>query len=418
MRRKPAPAFVLAAVILWGAFSASGGPAGALGADPPKSPPLPAAVGNPKSGVADKQDNKKDDPKAAAPAPASAKSAEAKPSDPKAADAKPPVKKDDAKKDDAKKDDAKKDDAKKDDKPTESKFTTKAVPESIDELKALEAQVEKVVQQTRSATVGVRVGSSMGSGIIVTKDGYVLTAGHVVGEPDRDVEFIFSDGKKAKGKTLGLNHEVDSGLMKITDPGEWPFVEMGKSGDMKLGEWVVVTGHPGGYRVGRPPVVRLGRLIQNRNGTIWTDAPLVGGDSGGPTFNLDGKVVAINDRIDWPLTMNYHVPVDTYRDTWDRLAKSEEWGPGSNRNAAWLGITVGAHEKGCKLTEVTSNSPAAKAELKVDDVVTKFDGSAVKDFEALKGFLQKKKPGNEIKLEVLRGDETFEKKITLAKRPA
>ncbi|HZZ71004.1 MAG TPA: S1C family serine protease [Pirellulales bacterium] len=295
---------------------------------------------------------------------------------------------------------------------------TKAVPENLDDLQHLQEQVEKVVTLTRPATVGVQVGSAQGSGVIVTKDGYVLTAGHVVGEPGRDVTFIFPDGKRVHGKTLGVNHDIDSGLMKITDPGDYPHVEMGKSSELKPGDWIIVTGHPGGYRSGRPPVVRLGRLIQNRNGTMQTDAPLVGGDSGGPVFDLDGKVVGINSRISGPLTTNFHVPVDTFRDTWDRLAKSEEWGELSPRSGgAMLGVTVEPNPKGCKIAELTAKGPAQNGGLKVGDIIVKFDGKAVPDPDALQRLLLKKKPGNEVKVELLRGDDRPELKVVLGKRP-
>jgi V8-like Glu-specific endopeptidase len=202
----------------------------------------------------------------------------------------------------------------------------KEAPKDLKELRALETQVKKVLDKTIACTVGVRVDAAQGSGVIVTEDGYVLTAGHVSGKPDRDVELILPSGKVLKGKTLGQNTAIDSGLIKITEPGKYPFAEMGRSGALHKGQWVIGIGHPGGFRANRTPVVRLGRVLAVNSFVIRTDCTLVGGDSGGPLFDLDGKVVGIHSRIGAAsITENLHVPVDTYRDSWDRLAQSESW---------------------------------------------------------------------------------------------
>src|ERR1019366_7091964 len=110
---------------------------------------------------------------------------------------------------------------------------SKASPESVDDLKAIQEHVAKVVEQVSPAVVSVQVGASFGSGVIVSKDGYVLTAGHVSGDPGRDVWIYFHTSKKtSKGITLGGNHGIDSGMIKITDaPPEdgWPVADMGDS---------------------------------------------------------------------------------------------------------------------------------------------------------------------------------------------
>jgi S1-C subfamily serine protease len=202
----------------------------------------------------------------------------------------------------------------------------KAVPENVDDLRALEKQVQAVIAKVQPATVGVMVGFAQGSGVII-KDGYVLTAGHVSGKPGRPVIIRLPDGRKLKGKTLGRNDGIDSGLMKIEEAGKFPSVEMGKSTALKKGQWVIAIGHPGGFRPNRTPVVRLGRVLSVASTGINTDCALVGGDSGGPLFDLEGKVVGIHSRIGpFNMSQNFHVPMDTYVTTWDRLAKGESWG--------------------------------------------------------------------------------------------
>src|SRR5207248_10540913 len=102
-------------------------------------------------------------------------------------------------------------------------------PETLEDLRAIQAQVQTVLQKVLPCTVGVRVGGAWGSGVIVSADGYVLTAGHVSAQADREVMLLLADGRRIKGKTLGANHGIDSGLVKITDQGTWPFASMGSS---------------------------------------------------------------------------------------------------------------------------------------------------------------------------------------------
>src|SRR5205823_2347272 len=150
----------------------------------------------------------------------------------------------------------------------------------------------KLVEKVSPTVVSVRIGASSGSGVIVSKDGYVLTAGHVSGTPNRDVTIYFHGGKTAKGKTLGGNHGIDSGLIKITSDGDWPCAEMGDSAAVNKGDWCMVVAHPGGFKPGRTPPLRLGRMLKNDidKATLTTDCVLVGGDSGGPLFDMHGRV--------------------------------------------------------------------------------------------------------------------------------
>lgn len=199
-------------------------------------------------------------------------------------------------------------------------------PGSVADLKAIEQRVQELLPKITPAVVGIRIGFAQGSGVIVSKDGYVLTAGHVSGEPGRPATVILPDGRQLKAKTLGRNGGLDSGMIKITDEGEWPYVEMGNSSALKRGQWVLAIGQPGGFRPNRTPVVRVGRVLVANPILIRTDCTLVGGDSGGPLFDMNGKVVGIHSRIGNNITENIHVPVDPYRKTWDRLAKGESWG--------------------------------------------------------------------------------------------
>jgi hypothetical protein len=196
----------------------------------------------------------------------------------------------------------------------------KPVPESIDDLKVMEHHLDKVLARVLPSIVCV---NGQGSGVIVTRDGYVLTGGHVIaGQAGRECTLTFSDGKTVKAKALYTNSSVDSGLIKIIeDDKEWPFVEMGHSADLKPGDWCIARGHPGGYKKGRDPVVRLGRITKPGDTALVHDCALVGGDSGGPLFDINGRVIGIESRIDQSVETNIAVPVDVFRDGWDQLVE-------------------------------------------------------------------------------------------------
>jgi serine protease Do len=296
----------------------------------------------------------------------------------------------------------------------------KSFPENVEDLKAIQKQVKKVLEKVVPCTVGIQIGGSSGSGVIINEEGYVLTAGHVSGKPGTPCKIIFPDGKKVNGKSLGQNKGIDSGMIKIEEEGKWPFIEMGHSADLKKGQWVIAVGHPGGFKPGRTPVVRVGRVLDATSSLIRTDCTLVGGDSGGPLFDMNGLVVGINSRIGGTLKDNIHVPVDTFRETWDRLAKSESWGGGflaSRDNEPYLGIIIDPdNTKACKILEVNENSPASKAGLKAGDVLLKLDGRPLGEAKDLNIVLNGKKPGDEVKVEVKRGDETVMLKLTLGKK--
>jgi serine protease Do len=164
-------------------------------------------------------------------------------------------------------------------------------------------------------------------------------------------------------------------------------------------------------------VVRLGRVLINGKSAITSDCCLVGGDSGGPLFDMHGRVIGIHSRIGGSITANVHVPVDTYRDTWDRLAKGEAFG-GPTTSDAYLGIQADPDAKNCLVSSVQAGSPAEKAGMKPMDIIVKFDGQKVEAFDDLGALIRKKKPGDEVAVEIRRGDETVTLKVVLGRRPA
>ena len=292
-----------------------------------------------------------------------------------------------------------------------------ATPMGVADLKAMQEHVRSLTDQLMKCTVGVQVGHAQGSGVIISKDGYVLTAAHVAGKANRTVKFFFADGTTKLGQTLGLNRTLDAGLMKIADVTDLPFAEMGKVDNLNFGQWCLAMGHPGGYQSDRKPVLRLGRVLFNNNEVITTDCTLVGGDSGGPLFDMQGKVIGINSRIASELRANMHVPVSTYSDTaiWDRLVKAEEWGhyPGQKPS---LGVVGEDGTNEAKIKTVHADSPAEDGGLKAGDVVLKFDETTITNFDSLAAEVQKCQPGAKVNIVVKRGEETKTLEVKIGRR--
>jgi serine protease Do len=251
----------------------------------------------------------------------------------------------------------------------------------------------------------------------------VLTAAHVIGEPNRNARVTLHDGRRANAKTLGVFRTGDAGLVKITrqpeDFGlkEWPHATMGTSNKLEPGQWCLATGHPGGFQTKRTPVVRLGRILSvDRNKeTITTDCTLIGGDSGGPLFDMDGNVIAIHSRIGSSLTLNLHVPVKTYRDSWDRLVASEAWGhpPGSR---PFIGVQGDPEADNARVARVFDGTPAAEAGIQEGDVIIRFAGKRVTTFESLKSKVETLQPGTKVRIEIERDSRTLVLSLTIGLR--
>lgn len=283
-------------------------------------------------------------------------------------------------------------------------------PRGLQDILTLQKTVHQLTPLLIEKTVAVQVGRANGSGVIVSQDGYILTAAHVAGTPDRDALIYLADGRQLHGKTLGLNEVLDAGLIKLSDAGPWPFAEFGKSASVGLGQWCLATGHPGGYDPSREPVIRLGRILRSTQSAIISDCTLVGGDSGGPLFDLNGDVIAIHSRIGKNLNVNVHVPIDRYRRSWNRLVRGEAWDLFQGQAPAtknWIGIVQDPSvANSIRIKSIYDNSPAQMAGIQAGDEIVKFNGIRVTQFDLLKKHIRNRKPGDSVKVQ-LRRDGTM-----------
>lgn len=203
------------------------------------------------------------------------------------------------------------------------------VTPKTDDLARMEATIRGIAERVVPCTVGIQVGQNVeGSGVVISENGYVLTAAHVIGRPGRHVMIRFPDGTRVPGKTLGIHTEADGGLVKITQEGKWPFAPLVTREDFpEPGDWCLSTGHPGGFQEDRSPPVRIGRIIDVDKNTLRSDCTITGGDSGGPLFDMQGRVIGIHSRISEESTVNLHGPVLAYVEAWEQLKAGEIYPP-------------------------------------------------------------------------------------------
>lgn len=292
-------------------------------------------------------------------------------------------------------------------------------PKTIEQLRQMESRFAEISEKVKAATVNIQMSLSQGSGVVVSSDGYILTAAHVIGDPNQTAKITFlndldENGEPkvvfARAKTLGIDRGIDSGMLKIIEKegeeNDFPYLDIAISAELNEGQWVMAVGHPGGLDKARGMVTRIGRILSSGKRVIRTDCTLVGGDSGGPLIDMNGDLIGIHSRIGSDLVDNLHVPADVYSENWDSLAKALILDGKPS-----LGINVVDDTNVIK--EVSEGRAADNAGLKVGDVILKIDSFDITDKASLGKAIKELdlKPNSKIEIVVIR--ETEEKELEL-----
>lgn len=255
---------------------------------------------------------------------------------------------------------------------------------------------------------------SLGSGFIISSDGYVLTNAHVINEAD-EVIVKLADKREFKAKIIGADKRTDVALLKIDATG-LPKVMIGDSAKLKVGEWVAAIGSPFGLEntMTAGIVSAKGRALPQENFVpfIQTDVAINPGNSGGPLFNLAGEVVGINSQIysrsGGSMGLSFAIPIDVAIDVSNQLKANGKITRG------WLGIAIQEITKelaesfsmkntnGALVAGVEKNGPADKGGLEAGDVITKFDGKPIGVSSDLPRVVGSTKPGKIAAVEILR----------------
>ncbi|MFD2159092.1 S1C family serine protease [Rubritalea tangerina] len=305
-------------------------------------------------------------------------------------------------------------------------FNDKKVPETRDDLMAIQSALQKHLEQARKATVCIQMGQGSGTGVIISEDGLVLSAAHVVTGVKKEMTVVMEDGTEYEAKSLGLNADNDAAMLQIQSDEKFPFVryesasESGKP-STQLGDWVFALGHSGGFDKERGSVVRLGRLVRVANSTIQSDCKLIGGDSGGPLFDMHGTLIGIHSRVGKQLAENMHVPMQVFHKYWDSMESGKFLGDGPfaekpQPGTGFMGIAVKEVSGGLEVTAVEEGYPAEEAGVKVGDIVKAINGEVVTTKESLKKIMGQLASGDKVTMSFLRegADESVE--MNLVKR--
>ena len=300
----------------------------------------------------------------------------------------------------------------------DEKAWNRTVPANPKDLLEIQERMQALLPKVQGAVVSIEAKDGAGSGIIVSEDGLVLTAAHVIGTSKKKMFVRLPDGKRAPAVSLGGSELSDAGMLKITKSGPWPFVEMAPKRSSKLGDWCFGLGHPGGFDKERGLVVRLGRVIGRMDETVRTDSRLLGGDSGGPLFDFEGRVIAIHSRISKKPDENFHVPIDSYLANWDFFQNEDLFTIKKMEKGGFLGVACKETENGVIVVETIEETPAEDTGLQPDDLIVSIDEEKIDSREELTILISSKEPGDEITLEYQRKGTSMSSVIKLGKRPA
>lgn len=271
---------------------------------------------------------------------------------------------------------------------------------------------------------------SLGSGFIISQDGYILTAAHVVKGAD-EIIVRLSDRRELTAEIIGTDERSDVALLKI-DAKNLPVVSFGSSTDLKVGEWVLAIGTPFGFEhsVTAGIVSAKGRPLPSESYVpfIQTDVAINPGNSGGPLFNVRGEVVGINSQIysrtGGYMGLSFAIPIEMARDVAEQLKET------GHVTRGWLGVLIQdvtrdlAESFGMKkpagalVAEVLSDSPAEKAGVKVGDIIIEFDGKKIETSQSLPPIVGRTKVNSRVKVKLIREGKRRVVKVRLGELPS
>ena len=274
-----------------------------------------------------------------------------------------------------------------------------------------------------------RKAQSLGSGFVYSSDGFIITNHHVIADAEQIIVKL-NDKRELEAKLIGSDPSSDIALLKIKVKNLKP-VKIGNSENLKVGQWVLAIGSPFGFEstVTAGIVSAIGRSLPNDNYVpfIQTDVAINPGNSGGPLFNLDGEVVGINAQIfsrsGGFMGLSFAIPMDVAENVIQQLKKSGKVSRG------WLGVYIQEvtnnlaksfgmkKPKGALISKVIPDGPASKSDLKVGDIILKFDGKDITTSSSLPPIVGNTKVGKNVKIEILRNGKKKNIKFKVQELP-
>jgi serine protease Do len=293
----------------------------------------------------------------------------------------------------------------------------KKSPENKSDLISIQKRLNLLLPEVQKALVSIEAGDGAGSGIIVSEDGLVLSAAHVIGNTGKKMRVRLPNGKSAPAITLGGSEISDAGMLKITQKGPWPYIDIAAKNKSEIGDWCFGLGHPGGFDEKRGIVVRIGRIIAKKNETVQTDSRLLGGDSGGPLFNFDGKLIAIHSRVSQKPDQNFHVPIEAFHANWAFFKEKPLVTYETMQEGGFFGVSCEETESGIMIREVYEGTAAEKAGMSINDILLEVNNEPLDSREEFIILISSLEPGQEANILYQRNGSQSAVKVKLGVRP-
>ena len=283
----------------------------------------------------------------------------------------------------------------------------------------------------RSGGVEKRESGALGSGFVVSEDGYIVTNNHVVSNAD-EIFVKFSDGREYKTKLIGTSSEVDIAVLKIEANEKFKPLEFSDSDKIEIGQWSIAFGNPMGLNdsmtVGVISAAGRSSLgIEEIENFIQTDAAINQGNSGGPLIDINGKVIGVNTAIlstsGGSVGLGFAIPsnlASVVKDSIIATGKFEKPYIGvylNNLNSEKIKALNIKSTNGVLIAKVVADGPAARAGIQANDVIVAVNGKAVNSAGAFIGELAAKKVGESVELSVIRNSQTVKIRVTLEETP-
>ena len=273
--------------------------------------------------------------------------------------------------------------------------------------------------------------SSLGSGVIVSPDGYILTNHHVVETADQ-IEVALADGRKAKAHVIGSDPETDVAVIKIELPGNLPAITFGHPEQAQVGDMVLAIGNP--FGVGQTVTMGIISALKRDHlglstfeSFIQTDAAINPGNSGGALVDTNGSLIGINSAIYSPnggsLGIGFAIPANTAKNTMEQIIKQ------GSVTRGWIGAAVQeltpelaesfklGDIKGVLITEIIRNSPSEKAGVKRGDILIAIDDQPIESWSAMLETVANLPPGKSVQVKLMRDGAAMSLQLKIGKRP-
>lgn len=278
----------------------------------------------------------------------------------------------------------------------------------------------------------MRQRGAVGSGFIISEDGYVITNNHVVAGAD-EIQVSLNDRRVFDAEVIGLDEPSDLALLKVA-AGELPYVSFGDSDSIRVGDWVLAIGSPFGleFSAAAGIVSAQGRSVPGRSSYnymsfIQTDVAINQGNSGGPLFNLQGEVIGINSQIlsstGGSNGISFSIPSNVARNVVDQLRENGRVERGllgvrmRQVDYALAEIFGMERPRGAFVDEVQAGSPASRSDIRDEDIILRFNEHEIEDFTDLPFFVGQYRPGTIAEVEILRDGDRITRSVELGSSP-